>query len=107
MISFEDVLFQVRKAVQVGPSLLYELLKELHEAGVFSTEYYRSLFKHCEVAEESLCEILFNDGEDLVRKLSLPIWQKWDISQVILDSALSKEEDLDLFLNDHGELTSS
>ncbi|XP_065129902.2 MHC class II transactivator isoform X2 [Paramisgurnus dabryanus] len=100
MISFEDVLFQVRKAVQVGPSLLCELLKELHEAGVFSTEYYRSLFKQREVAEESLGEILLNDGEDLARKLSLPIWQKWDISQVILDSALSKEEDLDSFLND-------
>ncbi|XP_051571547.1 MHC class II transactivator-like isoform X2 [Myxocyprinus asiaticus] len=97
MVPFEDVLFQVRKALQVGPSLVHKLLKELHEANVFSTQYYLSLFKHGEAGKQSLCEMIFNDEEDLARKLSLPIWQKWDISQGILDSAFSKEEDLDQF----------
>ncbi|KAI7803593.1 MHC class II transactivator isoform X2 [Triplophysa rosa] len=96
MVPFEDVLFQVRKALQVGPSLLYGLLEELHEARVFSTPFYRSLFKD---GGQSLAEILFNDEEDLARRLSLPIWQKWDVSQVILDSALNIEEDLSAFLN--------
>ncbi|XP_056608092.1 MHC class II transactivator isoform X2 [Triplophysa dalaica] len=96
MVPFEDVLFQVRKALQVGPSLLYGLLEELHEARVFSTQFYLSLFKN---GGQSLGEILFKDEEDLARRLSLPIWQKWDVSQVILDSALNIEEDLSAFLN--------
>ncbi|KAL0197918.1 hypothetical protein M9458_006458, partial [Cirrhinus mrigala] len=84
MVPFEEVLFQVRKALQVSPILLHELLRELHEANVFSTQYYQSLYK----------DVFCNDGEDLARRLSLPIWQNWDISQGILDLALSKEEDL-------------
>lgn len=103
MVPFEDVLFQVRKALQVGPSLLYGLLEELHEARVFSTQFYLSLFKN---GGQSLGEILFKDEEDLARRLTLPIWQKWDVSQVILDSALNIEEDLSAFLNSPGEFTS-
>lgn len=99
MVPFEDVLFQVRKALHVGPSLLYGLLEELHEARVFSTQFYLSLFKDGEVGEQSLGKVLFDDEEDLARRLSLPIWQKWDVSQVILDSALNIEEDLNTFLN--------
>lgn len=94
MVPFEEVLFQVRKALQVSPILLHELLGELHEANVFSTQYYRSLYKDGEIGEQPLCEVFCNDGEDLARRLSLPIWQNWDISQGILDLALSKEEDL-------------
>lgn len=100
MVPFEDVLFQVRKALQVGPSLLYGLLEELHEARVFSTQFYLSLFKD---GEQCLDEILFNNEEDLARRLSLPLWQKWDVSKVILDSALNIEEDLNTFLNSPGE----
>uniref|UniRef100_A0A9J8D070 Class II, major histocompatibility complex, transactivator n=1 Tax=Cyprinus carpio carpio TaxID=630221 RepID=A0A9J8D070_CYPCA len=94
MVPFEEVLFQVRKALQVSPILLHELLRELHEANVFSTQYYQSLFKDGKIGEQRLCEVFCNDGEDLARRLSLPIWQNWDISQSILDLALSKEEDL-------------
>ncbi|XP_016401145.1 MHC class II transactivator isoform X3 [Sinocyclocheilus rhinocerous] len=94
MVPFEEVLFQVRKALQVSPILLHELLRELHEANVFSTQYYQSLYKDGEIGEQRLCEVFCNDGEDLARRLSLPIWQNWDISQSILDLALSKEEDL-------------
>lgn len=93
MVPFEEVLFQVRKALQVDPSLLHDLLQELHEANVFSTQYYQSLYKDGEVGEQSLCEVLCTD-EDLDRKLSLPVWQNWDISEVILHSTLNKQEDL-------------
>ncbi|XP_005163972.1 MHC class II transactivator isoform X2 [Danio rerio] len=93
MVPFEEVLFQVRKALQVDPSLVHDLLRELHEANVFSTQYYQSLYKDGEVAEESLCEVLCTD-EDLDRKLSLLVWQNWDVSQDILHSTLNKQEDL-------------
>lgn len=106
MVPFEDVLFQVRKALQVGPSLLYGLLEELHEARVFSTQFYLSLFKDGEVGEQSLGKVLLDDEEDLARRLSLPIWQKWDVSQVLVDSALNVVEDFNTFLNSPGELTS-
>ncbi|XP_016369792.1 uncharacterized protein LOC107709713 [Sinocyclocheilus rhinocerous] len=94
MVPFEDVLSQVRKALQVSPSLLHELLRELHEANVFSTQYYQSLYKDGEDGEQHLRDVFYNDPEDLARRLSLPIWQNWDISQGILDSVLSKEEDM-------------
>ncbi|XDV13294.1 hypothetical protein PO909_001731 [Leuciscus waleckii] len=94
MVPFEDVLFQVRKALQVSPGLVHNLLRELHEADVFSTKYYQSLYKDGEVEEQRLCEVVCNDGEYLARRLSLPIWQNWDISQGILDSALRKLDDL-------------
>ncbi|XP_050962092.1 MHC class II transactivator isoform X1 [Labeo rohita] len=100
MVPFEEVLFQVRKALQVSPILLHELLRELHEANVFSTQYYRSLYKDGEIGEHCLFEDFCNDGEDLARRLSLPIWQNWDISQGILDLALSKEEVLALSKED-------
>ncbi len=93
MVPFDEVLLQVRKALQVSPVLLHELLRELHEANVFSTQYYQSLYKDGEIGEQPLCEVFRNKGEDLARRLSLPIWQNWDISQGILDLALSKEED--------------
>lgn len=102
MVPFEDVLFQVRKALQVSPGLVHNLLRELHEANVFSTKYYQSLYKDGEVEEQRLCEVICNDGDYLARRLSLPIWQNWDISQGILDSALRK---LDDFVPS-GELTS-
>ncbi|KAG1967765.1 MHC class II transactivator [Pimephales promelas] len=94
MVPFEDVLFQVRKVLQVSPGLLHNLLRELHEANVFSTKYYQSLYEDGEVEEQRLCEDVCNDGEYLARRLSLPIWQNWDISQSILDSALRKLDDL-------------
>jgi len=102
MVPFEDVLFQVRKVLQVSPGLLHNLLRELHEANVFSTKYYQSLYEDGEVEEQRLCEDVCNDGEYLARRLSLPIWQNWDISQSILDSALRKLDDL----VPSGELTS-
>lgn len=94
MVPFEDVLVQVRKALQVSPGLLHNLLGELHEAKVFSTQYYQSLYKDGEDEEQLLFEVVRNDGEDLARRFALPIWQNWDISQGILDSALKKQEEL-------------
>ncbi|XP_059413965.1 MHC class II transactivator-like isoform X1 [Carassius carassius] len=93
MVPFEYVLSQVRKALQVNPSLRHELLRELHEANIFSTQYYQSLYKDGEDGE-CLRDLFYNDPEDLARRLTLPIWQNWDISQGILDSVLSKEKDM-------------
>lgn len=102
MVPFEYVLLQVRKALQVSPGLLHNLLRELHEASVFSTQYYQSLYKDGELEEQLLFEVVCNDGEDLARRLALPLWQNWDIGQSILDSALKKQEELVT----SGELTS-
>ncbi|KAG5832133.1 hypothetical protein ANANG_G00287880 [Anguilla anguilla] len=67
MVPFQDILYQVRRCVEeASPEEVQNLLEELMEVQVLSRDYYLSL------AQEG-------DSEDLARRISLPIWQNWDM----------------------------
>ncbi|KAG9334914.1 hypothetical protein JZ751_006311 [Albula glossodonta] len=66
MFPFEDVLGQVRRSLEgASQEDVLGLLGRLMEAQVLSQDYCRSL-------------ALEADAEDLVRRISLPIWQNWE-----------------------------
>ncbi|KAJ8251103.1 hypothetical protein GJAV_G00217280 [Gymnothorax javanicus] len=67
MVTFQDVLRQVRRyAEEASPEEVRSLLDGLMEVQVLSRDYYQLL------AQEG-------DFEDLIRRISLPIWQNWDV----------------------------
>lgn len=89
MVPFQEVLSQVRKMLQEAHlDLLPTFLTELLEAQVFSAQFYQSVFQCVDPDPGNSTDV-----EDLARRLALPIWQKWDVSQEILVSALGNIED--------------
>ncbi|TRY86882.1 hypothetical protein DNTS_009011 [Danionella cerebrum] len=90
MIPFEEVLLQVRKTLQISPDLLNGLLRELLRARVISSQLYQSFNEQGSAGGQPLWEV----HEDLVRRLSLAVWENWDLCKGSLESALGKHEDL-------------
>ncbi|TUM45533.1 MHC class II transactivator [Bagarius yarrelli] len=86
MVTFQEVLSEVRKVLQeVKPSLLPLLLDQLVEAQIFSAHYFQSLISENPSHADA-------DVDNLARRLALPVWEKWDASRVILSSVLMERE---------------
>lgn len=89
-VTFDWVLDQVRWLLQVSsPAELGTLFRKMLEAQVFPNYHYLS---PCEeehsLWERGACE---TDREDLARRMALPMWQRWDACQGILQSVLHQE----------------
>ncbi|XP_031432969.1 uncharacterized protein ciita [Clupea harengus] len=89
-VTFDWVLDQVRWLLQVSsPAELGTLFQKMLEAQVFPNYHYLS---PCEeehsLWERGACE---TDREDLARRMALPMWQRWDACQGILQSVLHQE----------------
>ncbi|XP_036408020.1 MHC class II transactivator [Megalops cyprinoides] len=78
MVPFEDILVQVRGTLEgASPGDVQSLLAELMEARVLSRDYCLSLTQE-------------KDVEDLVRRISLPVWQNWEACHAAVGSALGR-----------------
>ncbi|KAJ8345055.1 hypothetical protein SKAU_G00292480 [Synaphobranchus kaupii] len=78
MVPFQDILCQVRRCMEeASPEEVRSLLEELMGVQVLSRDYYLLL------AQEG-------DSEDLVRRISLPIWQNWDMCQDTIQPLLHR-----------------
>ncbi|RXM27997.1 Cytosolic Fe-S cluster assembly factor nubp1 [Acipenser ruthenus] len=80
MVHFEEVLSRVRSSLcSASPRGVQGLLSHLLEAGVLSRDYY-------------LCLLKEKDAEDLARRISLPVWEKWDCCHSTIHCALDKAQ---------------
>ncbi|KAK6476261.1 MHC class II transactivator isoform X1 [Huso huso] len=80
MVHFEEVLSRVRSSLcSASPRGVQGLLSHLLEAGVLSRDYY-------------LCLLKEKDAEDLARRISLPVWEKWDYCHSTIHCALDKAQ---------------
>ncbi|MGH0158716.1 UNVERIFIED_CONTAM: hypothetical protein FKN15_058054 [Acipenser sinensis] len=80
MVHFEEVLSCVRSSLcSASPRGVQGLLSQLLEAGILSQDYY-------------LCLLKEKDAEDLARRISLPVWEKWDCCHSTIHCALDKAQ---------------
>ncbi|RXM32444.1 Protein CLEC16A [Acipenser ruthenus] len=80
MVHFEEVLSRVRSSLcSASPRGVQGLLSQLLEAGILSRDYY-------------LCLLKEKDAEDLARRISLPVWEKWDCCHSTIHCALDKAQ---------------
>ncbi|KAJ8253948.1 hypothetical protein COCON_G00205600 [Conger conger] len=78
MVPFQDILCQVRRCVEEASlEEVQSLLEELMEVQVLSRDYYLSLVQE-------------SDSEDLVRRISLPVWQNWDVCRASIQPLLHR-----------------
>lgn len=96
-VTFDQVLEQVRWVLQVAlPEELCSLFQQMLDAQVFPSYHYLALSKelHCLSASTSGSgRAGETDLEDLARRMALPMWQRWDTCQGILQSVLNQEVD--------------
>ncbi|XP_063078015.1 MHC class II transactivator isoform X3 [Engraulis encrasicolus] len=97
MVTFDRVLEQLRWVLQVATSQeLHVLMERLLEAQVFPSYHYLSLGEGLHsVWERDTSEA---EREDQARRMALPVWQKWDVCQGILQPLLPQQETLPLDL---------
>ncbi|XP_051790285.1 uncharacterized protein LOC127529731 [Erpetoichthys calabaricus] len=82
MIHFEKVLSIVKKTICNASSLeIQNFLRELLLAKILTVDCYQ-------------CLLTQNDTEDLARRVSLNIWEKWDFCHGIISSLLNIPETL-------------
>ncbi|XP_023677631.2 MHC class II transactivator isoform X1 [Paramormyrops kingsleyae] len=81
MIPFKEVLGQVKRTLrEASPPEIQGLLAELTEARVLSRDYCLLLSQEW-------------DSEDVARRISLPVWQNWDLCCGAIGAVLERARD--------------
>ncbi|XP_062388591.1 MHC class II transactivator isoform X3 [Sardina pilchardus] len=92
-VTFDQVLDQVRWVLkEASPWELRSLFQKMLETQVFPNYHYLSLSEEAHCLSESACASE-TDQEDLARRMALPMWQRWDTCQGILQSVFIQEAD--------------
>ncbi|XP_048101655.1 MHC class II transactivator [Alosa alosa] len=95
-VTFDQVLDQLRWVLQVAsPWELHSLFQKMLETQVFPNYHYLSLSEEAHCLSES-AGAGDTDQEDLARRMALPMWQRWDTCQGILQSMFIQEADSSL-----------